>query len=108
MKKLFFFALLALLFSGCTEEEYSLFGTINGIVTDFQTGEPIPNVSMTLSPSGRSASTGTDGTFEFIDLEAGQYKIQARHALYKTDTKTVVVLAGETVRGDMQLVVKEE
>lgn len=107
MKKKFLFAILALLFSGCTEEEYSLFGTINGIVTDFQTGEPIPNVTMTLSPSGASATTGSDGAFEFVDLEAGQYKIQARHSDYKTDTKTVNVLAGETVRGDMQLTLKE-
>lgn len=107
MKKLLFIAALALMFTACTEDEYTLTGNINGIVTDYQTGEPIPNVSMTLSPSGKSATTGTDGTFEFVELEAGQYKVQARHAQYKTDTKTVVVLAGETVRGDMQLETKE-
>lgn len=107
MKKLLLIAILALAFTGCTEDEYTLFGTINGIVTDVQTGEPIGNVTMTLSPSGKSASTGSDGVYEFVDLEAGQYKIQARHFEYATDTKTVVVLAGETVRGDIQLTPKE-
>lgn len=107
MKKLFFFALFALMFAGCTEDEYTLFGKVIGTVTDATTGEPISNVTMTLSPSGKSATTGSDGIFEFNDLEAVQYKMQARHANYKTDTKTVTVLAGEIVRGDMQLTPKE-
>lgn len=107
MKKLFLFALFALMFAGCTEDEYTLFGKVIGTVTDATTGEPISNVTMTLSPSGKSATTGSDGIFEFNDLEAVQYKMQARHANYKTDTKTVTVLAGETVRGDMQLTPKE-
>lgn len=107
MKKLFLFALFALLFAGCTEDEYTLFGKVIGTVTDATTGEPISNVTMTLSPSGKSATTGSDGIFEFNDLEAVQYKMQARHANYKTDTKTVTVLAGEIVRGDMQLTPKE-
>lgn len=107
MKKVFLFAVLAMLFVGCTEDEYTLFGTISGTVTDINTGEPIGNVSLTISPSGKTSVTGSDGNYEFVDLEATQYKIQARHATYKTDTKTVNVLAGETVRGDMQLTPKE-
>jgi len=107
MKKLFLFAALAVLFSGCTEDEYTLFGTISGTVTDVNTGEPVGNVSLTLSPSGKTSVTGSDGNYEFIDLEATQYKIQARHIDYKTDTKTVNVLAGQTARGDMQLTPKE-
>lgn len=107
MKKLFLFAVLAVLFSGCTEDEYTLFGTISGTVTDVNTGEPVGNVSLTLSPSGKTSVTGSDGNYEFVDLEATQYKIQARHIDYKTDTKTVNVLAGQTARGDMQLTPKE-
>lgn len=107
MKKIFLIALLALMFAGCTEDEYTLFGLISGTVTDVQTGEPIGNVSLTLSPSGKTTVTGSDGNFEFVDLTASQYKIQARHIDYKTDTKTVNVLAGETARGDMSLSPKD-
>ena len=103
MKKLFLFALFALMFAGCTEDEYTLFGKVIGTVTDATTGEPISNVTMTLSPSGKSATTGSDGIFEFNDLEAVQYKMQARHANYKTDTKTVTVLPRKIDRGDMPL-----
>lgn len=107
MKKVFLFALLVMFFSGCTEDEYTLFGTISGTVTDINTGEPIGNVSLTLSPSGKTTVTGSDGNFEFVDLVANQYKIQARHIDYKTDTKTVNVLAGETARGDISLSPKD-
>lgn len=107
MKKVFLFAILALMFAGCTEEEYSLVGSIHGVVSDVVTGEPIKNVSLTLSPSGKSATTGSDGVYEFVNLEAGQYKIQARHNEYKTDTKTVTVLAGETVSGDILMTPNE-
>jgi hypothetical protein len=107
MKKVFLFALFALLFVGCTKDEYTLFGTVIGTVTDATTGEPIKNVTLTLSPSGKSSTTGSDGIYEFYNLEAVQYKMQASHADYKTDTKTVNVLAGETVRADMQLMPKE-
>ena len=107
MKKLFLLAIMALMFVGCTEDEYTLFGTISGTVTDVNTGEPIGNVTLTLSPSGKSTTTGSDGNYEFIDLTAMQYKIQARHVSYKTDTKTVNVLAGEIVRGDISLSPKE-
>jgi hypothetical protein len=107
MKKIILIAVLAVLLAGCTEDEYTLFGTISGTVTDVNTGEPIGNVSLTLSPTGKSATTGSDGNYEFNDLTATQYKIQARHANYRTDTKTVNVLAGEIVRGDMQLTPKE-
>ena len=41
MKKLFLFALFALMFAGCTEDEYTLFGKVIGTVTDATTGEPI-------------------------------------------------------------------
>lgn len=107
MKKVFLLALLALMFAGCTEDEYTLFGTVIGTVTDATTGEPIGNVTLTLSPSGKSSTTGSDGMYEFYNLEAEQYKMQASHANYKTDTKTVNVLAGETVRADMKLTPKD-
>lgn len=97
----------SLSFSSCTQDVYTLTGSINGIITDASTGEPVANVTVTLSPSGKSATTGSDGNYEFVDLEAIQYKIQVRHADYKTDTKTVSVLAGDVVRGDFQLMRKD-
>lgn len=91
------------LFSQCTKKIVDTTGSINGIVTSVETGEPIANVNINLSPSGKTISTGTDGAYEFVNLDPKQYKIQAMHKDYKTDTKTVTVISGEVVRGDMRL-----
>lgn len=95
-----------LLLTQCVKKVYDTTGTINGIVTDSATGEPVANVSITLSPSGKTINTGSDGVYEIPGLEPQQYKIQAMHPEYKTNTKTVTVVAGETVRGDMTLTKK--
>lgn len=108
MKKVFLIGVLALLFVGCTEEILPEYGSIIGTISDKSTGEPLNNVTLTLSPTGKSATTGSDGSYEFIDLQEGQYSIQARHNNFKTDKKNVNVKAGETVRGDMMLEPKEE
>jgi hypothetical protein len=90
----------------CVKKIVNTSGSINGIVTDSSTGEPINNVSITLSPSGKTISTGSDGAYEIIDLEPLQYKIQAMHSSYKTNTKTVTVISGEIIRGDIQMTKK--
>lgn len=106
-----FFVILTLVLSvivcnQCTKKVYDTTGSINGIVNDLTSGEPIGGVSISLSPSGKTIATGSDGSFEFTELEPQLYKIQAMHANYKTNTKTVNVIAGETVRGDIQLTLK--
>lgn len=86
----------------CTKEEAELTGTIYGKITNLS-GEILPSVTMTLSPGGVSRTTGSDGTFEMTDLEPGQYTLQAQKSGYKTNTKTVRIVAGQTASGDMVL-----
>lgn len=95
-----------LLCTNCAKKITTTTGSINGIVTDAVSGEPINNISITLSPSGKTISTGSDGAYEITDLEPLQYKIQAMHPSYKTNTKTVTVLPSEIIRGDMQMTLK--
>ena len=52
------------------------YGRIQGIVTNYTTGEPLQGVNISLSPSGLSAVTGSDGRYEFNDIEVGQYTVQ--------------------------------
>ncbi len=97
-----FFAAFAL-FVGCSEDEEDFTGTINGIVTDADSGEPMNAVNISLNPGGKSAVTGTDGRYEFLDLEPGQYTVQAAKNDYQTNTKHVTVVAGGTVKADIVL-----
>ncbi|MBR4311773.1 MAG: carboxypeptidase regulatory-like domain-containing protein [Bacteroidaceae bacterium] len=110
MKKIFYvFPLLAaLFFTGCEVELPNLMGGIYGIVSDSQTGEPISNAQVMLSPGNRTTVTGYDGHFEFKDLEPMQYKLQVSANGYNTNSKQITVMAGYQVSGDMILTTTEK
>ena len=92
-----------LLAVSCTKEAEILTGSIYGEVTDAQTGEPIQGVQMSLTPGGATSTTGSDGSYEFFDLEVAQYQLQAKKTDYVTNTKRVTVVVGKSVSGDMVL-----
>ena len=78
-------------------------GSIQGIVTNSSNNEPIQGVNISLSPTGLSAVTGSDGRYEFKNLEAGQYTVQAVRQGYETNTKNITIVAGNVSSGDINL-----
>lgn len=106
MRKLFYaiFPLAALLLlTTCEEELPNTMGKIYGIVGDMETGDPIRGASVVLSPGNRTTVTGSDGHFEFLNLEATQYKIQVSANGYVTNSRQITVLAGTSASGDVML-----
>ncbi len=100
----FFCMLLGILMLGaCAKDEEVFTGNILGKVTDAITGEVLQGVTVTITPSGTSRTTGSDGYFEFRDLEPKQYEIQAHKSGYRTNNKIVTVVTGRDVSGDIQL-----
>jgi hypothetical protein len=95
--------MLAGIFSGCDKDEPKLFSTLFGIVSDHETGAPIEAASIVLSPGGKTATSGTDGRYEFKDLDALQYTITVQTAGYQTNRKTVTAVPGESVQADIPL-----
>lgn len=96
--------LLVLLFViSCAKDEEDLTGSIYGKVTDTQSGEVLHGATVTLTPGGISRTTGDDGTYEFLNLEPGQYQVEARKADYVTNTKSVSVVTGKNAMGDITL-----
>lgn len=93
----FFYALtgLAFYFSCTPIVDKETTGTITGIVADRTTGEPVATVSVILSPGGRSTVTGSDGTFQFSDIEAGPYNIDLSKEGYKLESCNAVVAGGK-------------
>lgn len=91
------------LFQSCTKDEVETMGTIYGIVNDADNGEPLQNAAVSLKPTGKTTNTGSDGSYEFQDMEPGQYTIQIQKMGYKTNTKRITVVAGEKASGDMML-----
>ena len=62
---------------GCGKEDNptSKLGSIFGTVTDFATGDPVSNANVRLNPRGETTLTGSDGTFQFNDIEDGNYSL---------------------------------
>ena len=98
-------ALASLVWYSCTEKEEDFKGTIYGTVTDYATGQPVGNVSVKLRPSGETTLTGSDGTYEFKDLEAGKYSLLLSKAEYADldDNYIIELEAGKKVKRDVQL-----
>lgn len=99
MKKTLFLCLVALpLFLSCSKEEVDSFGTLYGVVTDTRTGDPLTNVTVTLSPGGTTKITGSDGLFEYTELTPQQYTITVQKSGYQTNRKSVTAVVGEKVQ----------
>ena len=102
-----FLGCLLFIFSGllhsCAKDEIETMGIIYGIVNDDDNGQPIQDAHVSLTPYGKTINTGSDGGYEFPEVEPGQYTIQISKLGYKTNTKRITVVAGEKASGDMKL-----
>lgn len=103
MKRLLLFISSILLFSACTERVADTTGNIYGTVKDADTGEPSYNCNVTLNPTGLATTTGSDGTFRFVNIEGGQYSIQVSKVAYVANSKNITVVPGEETRVDFLL-----
>lgn len=74
-----------LLMNSCSTNEIDVFGGIYGIISDMETGEPIRGASVILSPCNVSSITGFDGSYDYKNLEAKQYKLQVQANGYATN-----------------------
>lgn len=109
MKKILLSAVFCLALAGltsCTHTEYDLFGNISGTVIDVDTGEPIQQATVTLSPTSKNTYTGLDGQFEFHELESQQYTVTVQKTGYQANRKLVNVNPSETT--NVALVMKKQ
>ena len=109
MKKLTLIISLALItgaFSSCVKPEYNWFATLHGMIIDSTTSEPIVGANVVLSPGGKTKTTGTDGRYEFPNLDPAQYTITVQKNGYKTNFKTVTAVSGEKTEANIPLTKK--
>ena len=96
-------ATVTLLTNSCVKEIENTFGSIQGIVSNASTNEPIQGVNISLSPTGLSTVTGSDGRYEFNNLKAGSYTVQGVKTGYESNTKNITIESGLISSGDMML-----
>lgn len=101
---MFFSAILLIaVCNSCSKDTPDLFSSIYGVVSDFETGDPIGAASIVLSPGGKTTVSGSDGRYEFKNVEAIQYTVTVQKAGYNTNRKTVSAIASESVQVDVPL-----
>ena len=106
MKKIIYLLVGIILFGGlyysCAPED--LPGSIYGTVVDKATGEPIKSAGVELSPSGLKTVTGSEGQFEFTELDPGKYTLIITKTGYLDGVShTIEVKPGQQAKGDVQI-----
>lgn len=95
--------LISLLAVSCTKDIIDTEGNLIGVVTDARTGALLSGVSVSLSPTGKTYTTGVDGKYEFRDIESQEYNVSVSKSGYKSDKKTAFVQVSRDTNLDFQL-----
>jgi hypothetical protein len=103
MRRLPFFLIL-LLASTFTLLGQSTKGIVTGRIAD-ATGAVIRGAFVQLSPSGLSTTSDGLGEFVFPAVAPGTYTLSASSVGFSVFTKSVTVIAGQTLRADLSLTV---
>ena len=94
--------LVCSIYQACAPEE--LPGSIYGTVVDKATGEPIKSAGVELSPVGLKTVTGSEGQFEFTELDPGKYTLLVTKTGYMAGVShTIEVKPGQQAKGDLQI-----
>ncbi|MFP4229136.1 MAG: beta-sandwich domain-containing protein [Salinivenus sp.] len=97
--------LVALAVVGCDEETVGpeTRGSIEGLVQDASTDDPIAGASITTSPATQSVLSSDDGTFSFNDVETGDYTVEVSKSDYESKSVTVSVGENQTASATVLL-----
>lgn len=90
--------------SGCSNSnDYEIYASIHGNVTDYTDGKPLENATVVLSPVGITKQTDATGYYQFENLEIQQYTITVQKNDYQPNRKTISGMSGEDLQVDIQL-----
>lgn len=88
--------LLLFIISGCVKKDVPTTGAIHGVVRESETGQPLSGCSVMLMPTGMTATTGGDGSFQFEDLLPDTYSVEVSCYGYYTNKKSIIVGVSES------------
>jgi len=78
-------------------------GTITGMVTEAQSGEPLPGATVQVPELGTGTAAGSNGQYSLSNVPAGEQTLRVTFVGYQTKERTVEVPAGGTVRANFEL-----
>ena len=81
-------------------------GAISGVIKDFTSGTLVSNCQVTLTPGGKSVTSSMSGTYQFTDIQPGEYSLSFKKAGYDDEKVSVTVVLGKTTPCDVLLKAK--
>lgn len=79
-------------------------GSIQGIVTDMKTSDPLVGVNIMVKGTYYGAASGLDGRFRIPNMTPGSYDVEASMIGYKVVLRTgVQVMEGQTIQVDFEM-----
>lgn len=73
------------------------------MISDSRSGAFLSGVSVALTPTGKTYTTGVEGKYEFRDIESQEYSVSVTKSGYQSDKRTVFVQVGQDTNLDFQL-----
>lgn len=95
--------LFSLLIVSCTKDIIDTTGNLVGVIGDSRSGAFLSGVSVALTPTGKTYTTGVDGKYEFRDIESQEYSVSVTKSGYQSDKRTAFVQVGQDTNLDFQL-----
>ena len=86
-----------------TTAAFAASGTIEGLVRDAQTGDPLPGANVMLVKTSLGASTDINGKYTIRDIPPGSYTLRARYVGYKEKELAVQVQEGQAIKQEFKL-----
>ena len=78
--------------------------TVEGIVIDLETGEPLPGANVYIVGTGIGTATDLDGKYVIMRLPPGSYTIRAKYIGYEQQEKSIRVTIGQKVEINFELI----
>ena len=85
------------------DDDFEIYSTLYGVVTDYTTGEPVEGATLTLSPSSYTQKSDAAGAYRFEKLDAQQYTITVQKTGYQPNRKTITAVSGEEMEINIPL-----
>lgn len=94
-----------ILLAGCKKKEDTIKpGSIYGTVVDKSSQASVSGAGVELMPKGLKTVTGSDGSFQFTQIDPGDYNLFVTKTGYQDlKSNTITVNPGETAKGDVQI-----
>jgi len=89
--------------SASAEADFTRSGTITGIVTDAETGEPVPYAYLHLESINRTTTTDREGRFELRNIPEGTHTIKIHRIGYITQSQSFRIEGDETTELSFQM-----